>query len=268
MKYLKNLEESQNNIGCNEQEIEGVKKSINQNLPEAYLEFLILMGKKFGSIPRHIYCDLGWKNFNSARKSGFRMIKMSKKSLVLESTDIVFWLGENYHFAFFNILEGNNPPIYGFAKAQMENNFLKISKSFSEFMEAIKNNNPFIQIISNPILLRNLECGTELPLISEEELDRIIENKLIPENILKHINKYFSGSENRAAIMMAFDFAREKSSYSNGVWEGVKALITLADGNLKKMESKYLSYVLNSHFDPKILVDQVKLKFPLSHHTL
>ncbi len=258
------LQSTVKDVGCSDEELKKIIEHFDFELPAVYLEFLKLMGRQFGEVPEHLYKDLGWRNFDYAKENALRLIQHSGKPITLMPRDIVFWL-DGYGFAFFNVLDGDNPPVYGFAKAQMADEFIKIANSFTIFIDNIRNNNnPLPKIVIHPVLFKELEGGT----LTKEEFAKVnkINLELIPDNLIKMIDREYSGLEQRAAQMIAADFLNIKKNYSSTVVQGLESMLILADKNLNKLQSMYLTFAFNPHFNPQSLIDKLDRKNSLEEN--
>ena len=63
----------------------------------------------------------------------------------LKDNDFVFWMHGGYMFYFFNLDEGDDPPVYYYSECDNLSNFVKCSKSFTNFII-----DPYITGIPDP----------------------------------------------------------------------------------------------------------------------
>ncbi len=76
-----------------------------------------------------------FNDFYFLRNAAERLLKKNKLEVSLEADDFVFWMSQGVMFAFFNLNEGDNPPIYCYKEGFEQKTFEKITNSFSEFLE-------------------------------------------------------------------------------------------------------------------------------------
>lgn len=63
----------------------------------------------------------------------------------LKDNDFVFWMHGGYMFYFFNLDEGNDPPVYYYSECDDLSDFVKCSDSFTGFII-----NPYMTGVPNP----------------------------------------------------------------------------------------------------------------------
>jgi len=130
--------------GYSERELNEVLPNSRDEIPKAYKEFLIAMGKYTPFLDGYHYSI---EKLELMRESAFGLIKSHNKNLLLKEDDFVFLDGQGVAFAFFNLLERGNPPVYGFMEFQKSDKFTKLSDSFIDFMENLYENKNPINVI-------------------------------------------------------------------------------------------------------------------------
>jgi len=136
MLYLKNLLDTNNLYsGYSQSVVNNLQNDLNHCLPYSYIEFLLHFGERaqfFSGF--HFKID----ELLEIRKSADLLSIKNKPKLLLKPTDFVFLMNDGYMFFFFNLIEGDNPPIYGFAEGTGLKGFQMICCSLSNFLERMK----------------------------------------------------------------------------------------------------------------------------------
>jgi hypothetical protein len=143
MKYLNNLFNQLKEKGiqlkpCTGEEIEKIKGIQFKKLPDSYIEYLSLTGGGCGSnfLKGHS-CFVS--EIPYLKKWANELLDENRFLTKLGESDFVFWMSQGYQFAFFNLDEGDDPPIYYYREGSGQSKFEKISSSFSEFLLAMLN---------------------------------------------------------------------------------------------------------------------------------
>ena len=103
-----------------------------KNLPKAYIEFMSIMGN--GTEGRYMGGDSCFMNEIFDLKQGAIELLEENESLhLLADDDFVFWMSQGCMFCFFNLAEGDNPPVY-FYNESGDDRFIKIADSVVEFL--------------------------------------------------------------------------------------------------------------------------------------
>jgi len=140
MKYLSELViQLQNDnipmIPCATDELNEVKKLIGTNkLPEAYIEFLEVMGGGTEhTFLRGESCYID--ELLELNEWGTELLEENRVPLKLTPNDFVFWMSQGCMFCFFKLDEGENPPVYFYAEGKKKEGFYKITDTFTEFLQ-------------------------------------------------------------------------------------------------------------------------------------
>mgnify|MGYP001545582906 CR=1 FL=1 len=134
-------------IPCTEEQVETLEGQIGRRLPGCYREFLLTMG--IDTLPDR--SRPGWYGY-----SGFtgetvfyenlfdmqpylaeQILEDGRNDLCeqLKDTTFLFYMSQGYMFAFFDLEEGDNPPVYGYIEEYEGDDFPKLTDSLVEFYE-------------------------------------------------------------------------------------------------------------------------------------
>lgn len=103
-----------------------------KNLPKAYIEFMSIMGN--GTEGHYMGGDSCFMNEIFDLKQGaIELLEENESIHLLTDDDFVFWMSQGCMFCFFNLAEGDNPPVY-FYNESGEDRFIKIADSVVEFL--------------------------------------------------------------------------------------------------------------------------------------
>lgn len=107
--------------GCSEDEIKNFSDKFSLPLPEVYIDFLKIAGRRFNSYDQFFF---GRENHDNTLKSLEHYIRITQKSLVIKDSYVFFWYEEEgSHVKFFDLEEGENPPVYIYTIFQAERIF-------------------------------------------------------------------------------------------------------------------------------------------------
>ncbi|MBI3220949.1 MAG: SMI1/KNR4 family protein [Bacteroidetes bacterium] len=115
--YLKTIVErlKRNYVGllpCSTEEIKKLEDTLQIKLPEAYREYLSVMGKYSGKINEGTDCF--YDDLIRIQAWPKELLKENSVLDELPSDAFVFSMHQGYEFWYFRISEGNNPPVYGY----------------------------------------------------------------------------------------------------------------------------------------------------------
>lgn len=149
MKYINKLlaELRQKDIEikpCTSDDLELLKKKADNNkLPEAYLEFMQAMGRgTHGRFLAGIHCFID--DVLDVSEGARELLEENNCDFSLKDTDFVFFMSQGCDFAFFNVNEGENPPVYYVREADCHIRIKKIAYTFTEFLHNLLDINPFM----------------------------------------------------------------------------------------------------------------------------
>lgn len=104
-----------------------------KTLPTSYVNFLLAMGNgtNNGFLRGH---SCFFNELNDLKEGAEELLLDDNSALKLSDQSLVFWMSQGYMFAFFNLDEGDNPPIYFYKELSQQKNFMKITDSLTEFL--------------------------------------------------------------------------------------------------------------------------------------
>lgn len=103
-----------------------------KNLPKAYIEFMSIMGN--GTEGNYMGGNSCFMNeIYDLKQGAIELLEENESINVLTDDDFVFWMSQGCMFCFFNLTEGDNPPVY-FYNESGEDRFIKIADSVVEFL--------------------------------------------------------------------------------------------------------------------------------------
>ncbi len=113
-----------------------------EHLPPVYMEFLRTMGGGQGIVNQNtpperdgfmVGEDFYINELFGLKEAGIELLKEDNSPYTLKDDDFIFWMSQRVMFAFFNINEGYDPPVYFYSEGD-PNGVKKVSDSFSEFI--------------------------------------------------------------------------------------------------------------------------------------
>lgn len=121
---------------CTEAEVNALEQSLLHPLPQAYRQFLLWMGHGAGSFWRGTHCF--YKHLGDIQNWAVELLEEKRFPQQIPSDAFVFWMHQGYMFAFFRLLEGDDPPVYFYYPSKdAECTDFKVSWShFGEFLLA------------------------------------------------------------------------------------------------------------------------------------
>jgi len=117
---------------CTEKEIDKVRSLADSKLPEAYIEFMTVMGNgtngKFMGGESCFMNEIEYLNEGAAE-----ILEEDESKHILTKEDFVFWMCQGCQICFFKLNEGDNPPIY-FYNEDGKDEIVKIADTLTEFL--------------------------------------------------------------------------------------------------------------------------------------
>ena len=111
-------------------DISAIEQKFKIALPEAYKQFLRLMGKGAGLYMQG--SSVFYDELFSLRQGAEELVIENNLSPIPENA-FVFWMHQGYQAAYFKLNEGENPPVYYFSEGQNSSGFELKEKSLSDF---------------------------------------------------------------------------------------------------------------------------------------
>lgn len=103
-----------------------------KKLPMAYVEFMDVMGN--GTENGFMGGDSCFMDeIHDLKQGAIELLQENESENVLNDEDFVFWMSQGCMFCFFNLKEGDNPPVY-FYNESGDDKFIKIADSLVEFL--------------------------------------------------------------------------------------------------------------------------------------
>jgi cell wall assembly regulator SMI1 len=119
-------------IGCSHQELDELENDLQLILPKSYKTFLQHCGRK----TTVLFDDFRWEyeHILAMQQWAKKTLQDQTLHLVLQSSAFIFAYS-GFSFLFFDLSEGQDPPIYQFLMEAPEAGFVRVANSFSEFLE-------------------------------------------------------------------------------------------------------------------------------------
>lgn len=236
--------------GWSDKKIQALRAEYKYELPPAYLEFLKLMGNRIDAIPPEYYNLFG---IRYSRMNEAHTFICSAGIKHLGPRNFFFWAESEYSSCFFNIDEGDDPPVYITCLAQYADEPVKLADTLSSFVDKRRNNELVGEVLIDCVLMKSIERGESLESIQRSIASVKLAN--LPPEIAKKIATQYDGPQRQIVSKMASDFIAEKSKYSHTL-EGLDALLDLTNGSFNQLQNRYFSFVFNDDWDPAMLIEQ------------
>lgn len=147
MKYLNELSKKLKDRaltfnGLSAEELRIVESFAGKSLPEAYIEFLKLMGKSMArkdpAEPGFLVgLDMFYRHIPKLKTWASELVEEDEAKLKLHNNDFVFYMAQGCDFAFFKLDEGDNPPVFYYREGKGQSDFKIIAPSLSSFLERL-----------------------------------------------------------------------------------------------------------------------------------
>jgi SMI1/KNR4 family protein SUKH-1 len=118
--------------GCSMREVAKIETFFSVKLPLAYREFLVSMGKDAGTFMKG--SSVFYNEIFELKEGSIELLKEDNFK-PLPGNAFVFWMHQGYQFAFFNLDEGDNPPVYFYYQGEGYEDFERKEDSFTDFLE-------------------------------------------------------------------------------------------------------------------------------------
>lgn len=102
-----------------------------QKLPQAYIEFMSVMGNGANGYMTGESCFMN--EIKDLKQGAYDLLEENESKNILSDESFVFWMCQGCMFCFFKLNEGDNPPVYLYNESG-EDRFLKIAHSFTDFL--------------------------------------------------------------------------------------------------------------------------------------
>lgn len=117
---------------CNENEIELLENLTDgKELPKEYLNFM----RQAGNGIRFFYgSSYTMKEISNLKEWANELLEENNFCENLTDNQFVFFMHQGYQFCFFNLDEGDNPPVYYYGEGEELGTFIKKNDNFSLFL--------------------------------------------------------------------------------------------------------------------------------------
>ncbi|WP_321386937.1 SMI1/KNR4 family protein [uncultured Enterococcus sp.] len=129
LQFLK--EQSIKMVPCTEKEISELEKLASKKLPQVYLNFMKKTGNEFRIFDGSSYT---MEELPILKEAANELLEENDMSERLKDEAFVFFMHQGYQFAFFNLEEGENPPIYYYVEGEGLEKIIKKNDSFTDFL--------------------------------------------------------------------------------------------------------------------------------------
>ena len=118
-------------IGCLQKEMEQLENYAHFPLPKTYKEFMAFMGRGAGDYLADM--NITYKKVFENKNSMNELLEEDTSDFKLSETDFVFSSYQGEQFMYFNLREGDNPPVYYYIEGTSKVP-RKIYDSFTEYI--------------------------------------------------------------------------------------------------------------------------------------
>lgn len=129
LQFLK--EQSIKMVPCTEKEINELEELSSKKLPQVYLNFMKKTGNEFRIFDGSSYT---MEELPILKEAANELLEENDMSERLKDEAFVFFMHQGYQFAFFNLEEGENPPIYYYGEGEGLEKIIKKNDSFTDFL--------------------------------------------------------------------------------------------------------------------------------------
>jgi hypothetical protein len=121
-------------LPCDRVEVSRLETQLANLLPEAYREFLLLMGHGAGDFLSGSDCF--FQHLPHLQIWAKELLRENNFSEDLPKDAFVFYMHQGYQFSFFRLTEGGNPPTYSYCEGKEKISFVKTHNHYSDFLLA------------------------------------------------------------------------------------------------------------------------------------
>lgn len=117
--------------GCNETEISLLEQEMGIRLPESYRQYLLAVGHHSGRLFQGT--DMNFSQLRELQDEAKELLRENHNPVMLSERTFVFSMHQGYEIRFFNLNEGDNPPIMEWHEGSTKG-IIKLYNSFEEFL--------------------------------------------------------------------------------------------------------------------------------------
>lgn len=126
-------------IPCDPNDMEQLTEIANgQKLPEAYVTFMKCAGRGYIMFNGSDYSFKDTERFKELKAGALDLLEECGFNKKIGDEQFVFMGHQGYMYWFFNLNDGDNPPVYFFEESYdgsyTQSDFIKLSNTFSEFL--------------------------------------------------------------------------------------------------------------------------------------
>ncbi len=125
-------------LGCSEEEIKELEAFFNTHLPSEYRNFLLTMGHSAGKF--FVGTDIFYPSLFHLKLWAKDLLMENNVSFQLPDDAFVFSMHQGYTFLYFNLSEGEDPPVYMYLEG--DESLRQVAPTFSEYLAETVSNDP------------------------------------------------------------------------------------------------------------------------------
>lgn len=118
--------------GCSLEEIQLLEAQLGFQVPLAYKEFLLWMGKDGGPLLRGSDCF--YEDIANIQKWSVELLQENSMPFSLPEDAFVFFMHQGYQFAFVRLSEGENSPAYFYYEGKVHDDVVVFAESYTAFL--------------------------------------------------------------------------------------------------------------------------------------
>ncbi|BFT72603.1 hypothetical protein PAENIP36_40450 [Paenibacillus sp. P36] len=117
--------------GCSEAEIKLLEQEMGIRFPESYRQYLLAVGHYSGRLFQGT--DMQFLQLKELQDEANKLLRENNNPVVLPAGTFVFSIHQGYEIRFFDLTEGENPPVMEWYEGSMKG-IVKLYDSFEEFL--------------------------------------------------------------------------------------------------------------------------------------
>lgn len=124
---------------CDTNDMMQIKEMVDgEKLPEAYLKFMKYAGRGYVMFKGSDYSIKDIDRFKELKEGALEVLEECNFKKRISDDQFVFMGHQGYMYWFFNLNDGDNPPVYFFEETYddiyTQGDFIKLSDTFSEYL--------------------------------------------------------------------------------------------------------------------------------------
>jgi hypothetical protein len=117
---------------CSEEEVTALEVSLGVEMPNAYRDFLLTMGRGAGDL--FIGSDVYYDRLFELREWAQDLLDENEATDTIPLDAFVFLMHQGYQFMFLRKSEGEDPPVWAYNEADTTSAFRIVATKFTEFL--------------------------------------------------------------------------------------------------------------------------------------